>query len=82
MRVTEKYGTRRGLFGDEYERLVEHVGRELKRSLRRRPFTPQAIYGTGGPFTALASTIIAARKQDAQMVVGIPRHACRRQTCT
>ena len=70
VRVTEKFGGGRGLFGGEYQRLLSNVNRELKRVVRRPPFTPQVIYGTGGTFTSLASIIIASRNQDAQMLWG------------
>lgn len=70
VRVTEKYGANQGLFGDEYDRLLGNVGREIKKYLKHPPFTPQFIYGTGGTFTALASMIIASRNQDAQMLWG------------
>ncbi len=68
VRLTELCGG--SLFGDEPEKLVSYIDRELKRRVRKRPFAPSIVFGTGGTFTALASMIIAARKEDSQMIWG------------
>ncbi len=70
VRMTELFGTRDTLFGEDCDLLLSEVERELKRVVKKRPFIPQIMYGTGGTFTALASMIIAARKEDTQMLWG------------
>ena len=37
VRVTEKYRITRGLFGEEYDRLIDNVGRDLKKKLKTSP---------------------------------------------
>lgn len=70
VRMTELFGTRDALFAEDCDLLLNEVERELKRTVKKRPFIPQIMYGTGGTFTALASMIIAARKEDTQMLWG------------
>jgi exopolyphosphatase/guanosine-5'-triphosphate,3'-diphosphate pyrophosphatase len=70
VRMTELFGRGGGLFGDDYSELVRQVDRELKKKIKKKPFVPQMIYGTGGTFTSLASMIIESRNEDSQMLWG------------
>jgi len=70
IRMTELYGGDRELFDSDHERLLVSVEREARRQIRKCPFIPQSIYGTGGTFTALASILIARRKEDPNAVWG------------
>ena len=70
VRMTELFSRGGGLFGDDYHELIRQVDRELKKNVKKKPFIPQMIYGTGGTFTNLAAMIIEARNEDAQMLWG------------
>lgn len=70
VRMTELFARGGGLFGDDYEELMRQIDRELKKRVKKKPFSPQMVYGTGGTFTNLAAMIIAARNEDSQMVWG------------
>ncbi|HEY6563796.1 MAG TPA: Ppx/GppA phosphatase family protein [Pirellulaceae bacterium] len=64
VRMTELYGPTRQLFDSDHDQLLESIAHEVRRQIRRRPFVPQVLYGTGGTFTSLASMLIARRKED------------------
>lgn len=70
VRMTELYGGHRQLFDAEHEQLLISIGREARRQIRRLPFQPQVIYGTGGTFTAIASILMARRKEDPNAMWG------------
>lgn len=70
VRLTEQYAGTRDQGDDACEQIRKHAADELKIKIKKRPFTPQVLYGTGGTFTAVASMIVALRGEDTQMIWG------------
>jgi len=70
VRMTEMYGSSRRLFDEDIERMRRHIDKELKRALKKRPFEPHMLFGSGGTFTSIASMLLAAKGQPAQSVRG------------
>lgn len=66
LRLSEKYGPGRQLFGDDFQRLVYEIDDELRDRVRKPPNYPHVMIGTGGTFTNLASMLIAAKGQTGQ----------------
>ncbi|MCC9607801.1 Ppx/GppA family phosphatase [Blastopirellula sp. JC732] len=68
VRMTELYGPQTTLFEqpDDYKRMTEEVDRELRKTIKKKPFVPQAMYGTGGTFTTLAAMMMAHKGEVGQ----------------
>ena len=66
VRLTEAHCSRPQLFGDDYRPLKKAIDRELKRQIRKPPFHPHILYGSGGTLTNLASMLRAARGDESQ----------------
>ena len=60
VRLTEMFCSP-GLFGDDYKPLIQFINRQLKKTIRKPPFPPQILFGSGGTFTNLGSMLRAAR---------------------
>src|SRR5262249_51231249 len=54
VRLTEFFGSGPGMVGDEYEKLVAHIDRTLKKEAKRAFFQPHLLIGSGGTFTSMA----------------------------
>ncbi len=70
VRLTEMYGTSARLFGDDYDYMLQHIDRTLKKKLKSPPFVPQVLFGTGGTFTSMASVLMASKGQPSTMLWG------------
>jgi exopolyphosphatase/guanosine-5'-triphosphate,3'-diphosphate pyrophosphatase len=70
LRLSESYGPGRQLFGDDYQRLVYEIDQELRERVRRPPFYPHLLIGSGGTFTSLAAMMVAAKGQSQQSLWG------------
>ncbi|MBL9083774.1 MAG: Ppx/GppA family phosphatase, partial [Planctomycetales bacterium] len=68
VRLTEMFADEQGQYGDDYEKMVEWIDRELKRRTKQAILRPHLLIGSGGTFTALADMIAAGRGQP-----GMPR---------
>ena len=55
IRLTEKHGGPERAAGDCYRKMRCDIRRLLSRMIRKPPFTPQLLIGTGGTFTTLAN---------------------------
>ncbi len=55
IRLTEKYGGPERAGGDCYHKMRRAIRSVLKRTIRKPPFTPQVLIGSGGTFTSLAN---------------------------
>jgi exopolyphosphatase / guanosine-5'-triphosphate,3'-diphosphate pyrophosphatase len=67
VRLTELFGSGPGLAGEDYERMIAHIDRTLKKEAKRAFFQPHMLIGSGGTFTSMAEMMMAARRQ-----VGLP----------
>lgn len=70
VRMNELYGGGQNLFADDHEPLLQSVRREIHRQVKKVPFKPQVLFGTGGTFTSLASILIAQRGEDEHALWG------------
>jgi exopolyphosphatase/guanosine-5'-triphosphate,3'-diphosphate pyrophosphatase len=66
LRLSEKYGPNRELFGDDLAHLVADIDEELNERVKKPPTYPHLMIGSGGTFTNLASMLIAAKGQTDQ----------------
>ncbi len=66
LRLSEKYGPDRELFGDDLQRLIRDIDEELSERIGRPTTYPHSMIGSGGTFTCLASMLIAAKGQSDQ----------------
>jgi exopolyphosphatase / guanosine-5'-triphosphate,3'-diphosphate pyrophosphatase len=69
VRLTELFGNGNGsgMVGEDYDRLLAHIDRTLKKEAKKAYFQPHLLIGSGGTFTSLAEMMMAARRQ-----VGLP----------
>jgi exopolyphosphatase/guanosine-5'-triphosphate,3'-diphosphate pyrophosphatase len=67
VRLTELHGTADGAEEETFEKLLAAIDRTLQKRVGKPPFIPQALIGTGGTFTALATLLMASKGQ-----VGLP----------
>lgn len=76
VRVTEEYGINDELFTtpDSLKRLIAGIDKELKPLMKKRPFVPQVLFGTGGTFTTLASMLMMQRGEVGQVEWGYRVH--------
>ncbi len=76
VRVTEQFGINDELFTtpDSLKRLIAGIDKELKPLIKKRPFVPQVLFGTGGTFTTLASILMMQRGEVGQMEWGYRIH--------
>lgn len=70
LRLTEAYGPSGRLFGEDYERMLEDIDRKLKKRVRKLPFSPHLLIGSGGTFTNLGSMLLAAKGRTEQSPYG------------
>lgn len=70
VRLTEQFAGTRDPGDNACEQIGKYAAQELRTKIKKRPFTPQVLYGTGGTFTAVASMIVAMRGEDTQMIWG------------
>ena len=66
LRLSEKYGPGRELFGDDLQRMMTDIDEELGEQVNKPPTYPHLMIGSGGTFTNLASMLIAAKGQTDQ----------------
>lgn len=76
VRVTEEFGINDELFTtpDSLKRLIAGIDKELKPLVKKRPFVPQVLFGTGGTFTTLASMLMMQRGEVGQVEWGYRVH--------
>jgi len=70
VRLTERYGGEGAWSGEAYKHLREAIDQELSRKLKRVPFPPHLLIGSGGTFTTLAAMIMAEKGQQELPVRG------------
>ena len=63
--VVKIYGSGQAMIGDEYSRMVAGIDRRLRRKIRKLPFLPHLLIGSGGTFTSLGRMVQARRGQPA-----------------
>jgi len=63
VRLSELFGSGQGLAGEDFERMVRHVDKHLKKRTKKSNFVPHILFGSGGTFTSLASMVMASRGQ-------------------
>ncbi|MGC3972050.1 MAG: Ppx/GppA phosphatase family protein [Pirellulales bacterium] len=68
VRLTEMFADEQGQFGDNYEKMIAWIDRELKRRTKQAILQPHLMIGSGGTFTAIADIVAAGRGQ-----AGTPR---------
>ncbi|TWT34207.1 Ppx/GppA phosphatase family protein [Blastopirellula retiformator] len=68
VRMTELYAPPMALVEqpEDYMRMTEEIDKELKKTVKKKPFTPHAMYGTGGTFTTLAAMMMAQKGEVGQ----------------
>jgi len=76
VRVTEQFGINDELFmtPDSLKKMTAGIDKELKPMIKKRPFVPQVLFGTGGTFTTLASILMMQRGEVGQMEWGYRIH--------
>ena len=76
VRVTEEFGINDELFTtpDSLKRLTTGIDKQLKPLAKKKPFTPQVLFGTGGTFTTLASILMMQRGEVGQVEWGYRVH--------
>ncbi|MBA2116625.1 Ppx/GppA phosphatase family protein [Bremerella alba] len=76
VRATEQFGINEELFTtpDSLKNMIAGIDKELKTLLKKRPFVPQVLFGTGGTFTTLASILMMQRGEVGQMEWGYRIH--------
>lgn len=63
VRINEKFGGGQALAGDDFERMLSWIRKELRRTTDK-PTTPlHMLIGSGGTFTCLASMVMSAKGQ-------------------
>jgi exopolyphosphatase/guanosine-5'-triphosphate,3'-diphosphate pyrophosphatase len=70
VRVAEECGVTGSSNEKRVAKLRDFVDRALKEEMRKPPFVPDMLFGTGGTFTALASIIMASQGQAGQPMWG------------
>lgn len=70
LRLTQTYGPPGRLFGEDFERMLHDVDKKLKKRIRKLPFSPHMLIGSGGTFTNLGSMLLAAKGQADQPPLG------------
>lgn len=70
VRVAEECGVTGSSNEKRVAKLRDFVDRALKKEMRKPPFVPDMLFGTGGTFTALASIIMASQGQTGQPMWG------------
>jgi exopolyphosphatase / guanosine-5'-triphosphate,3'-diphosphate pyrophosphatase len=70
LRLSATYGTSGRLFGEEFERMRDDIDRKLKKRVRKPPFSPHLLIGSGGTFTNMGSMLLAAKGQADQSPYG------------
>lgn len=76
VRLTEMHGVNDELFttSGRLDRLTRGIDQELKPLLKKRPFVPHVLIGTGGTFTTLASILMLQRGEAGQVEWGYRIH--------
>src|SRR6185436_4291312 len=70
VRVTEECGVTGRSSVVRVEKLRQFIDRALKKQVKKPPFVPDMLFGTGGTFTALASIIMAGQGMTGQPMWG------------
>jgi exopolyphosphatase/guanosine-5'-triphosphate,3'-diphosphate pyrophosphatase len=70
VRLTEMFGSSANWAGEEYEKLVEHIDRHLRKQTKNSLFVPHLLFGSGGTFTNLAGMVMASKGQSNLQVRG------------
>lgn len=55
---------------EKLEAAAKYVDQELKKSIKKPPFTPALLFGSGGTFTALAAILLAREGQPGESLWG------------
>jgi exopolyphosphatase/guanosine-5'-triphosphate,3'-diphosphate pyrophosphatase len=63
VRLSEIYGNGAGMAGEDYDRMVEAIDRQLRKHTKNLVFVPHMLYGSGGTFTSLASMVMTKKGQ-------------------
>lgn len=63
VRLTERHGGGRNWLGPEFQNLLEDIQATLAEHIRKPPFQPHLLIGSGGTFTSLASMLMARKGQ-------------------
>lgn len=70
VRLNEKFGGGQALAGDDFDRMLSWIRRELRKTTEK-PSTPlHLMIGSGGTFTCLASIVMAAKGQARLPIAG------------
>ncbi len=72
VRLTERYGTDGTLSPKRWRKLRRAIDRTLDVKLRKPPFHPETMIGSGGTFTNLAAMAQFDREGSARSVQGYP----------
>jgi exopolyphosphatase/guanosine-5'-triphosphate,3'-diphosphate pyrophosphatase len=72
VRLAEKFGGGLALAGDDYNRMVRAIDRELRKTTEKPAAPHHLLIGSGGTFTSLASMIMASRG-----LARLPADGCR-----
>lgn len=70
VRLSEKFGGGQSLAGNDYVRMERWIDRQLKRSTEKPTAPIHLLIGSGGTFTSLAATVMAAKGQSRLPVAG------------
>ncbi|MCC7086791.1 MAG: Ppx/GppA family phosphatase [Pirellulales bacterium] len=70
VRLSEMFGSGAVLTGKDYDQMVAHIDRILKKEARRAAFQPHLLIGSGGTFTSMAEMMMASRRQTGLPVRG------------
>src|SRR6476659_5677403 len=70
VRVAEECGVTGRSSERRVQKLRDFIDRALKKEIKKPPFVPDMLFGTGGTFTALASIIMAAQGMTGQPMWG------------
>jgi exopolyphosphatase/guanosine-5'-triphosphate,3'-diphosphate pyrophosphatase len=70
VRLSEKFGGGQSLAGDDYLRMERWIDGQLKRSTEKPVAPIHLLIGSGGTFTSLAGTVMAAKGQSRLPVAG------------
>jgi exopolyphosphatase / guanosine-5'-triphosphate,3'-diphosphate pyrophosphatase len=63
VRLSELYGNGPGMAGEDFQKLIEHIDRHLRKHTKNPVFVPHILFGSGGTFTSLASMVMTGKGQ-------------------
>jgi len=70
VRLSEKFGGGQSLAGNDFERMQRWINRQLKKKTEKPVAPIHLLIGSGGTFTTLGSTVMAAKGQSRLPVAG------------